>query len=51
MRASAWIGATTGVTWAAGLALHHGTAGLILGAGLGVVLALIFPRSRRDSGA
>lgn len=51
VRASTWIGGTTGVAWAAGLAFHHGTAGLLVGVVAGLILAVAMPRKRSDGPA
>ncbi|MDP2479950.1 MAG: hypothetical protein Q8W51_07650 [Candidatus Palauibacterales bacterium] len=44
MKMATWIGLATGVAWAVGLALHHGTVGLVIGLVAGVVLGMAFRR-------
>jgi hypothetical protein len=46
-----WIGLATGVAWAVGLALHHGTVGLAIGLVAGVVLGVAFPKKKNADGA
>jgi hypothetical protein len=51
MKMATWIGLTTGVAWAVGLALHHGTLGLVIGLVAGVVLGMAFPGKKDADGA